>query len=151
MGLSLIAYLRDEKASGVAGGTCTLGGWVPRALNTLGGDTNFITLANNRFVLQPGKYFIEVEAPAYAVSQHQAKLKVIETNADVLVGSSSVSAANAPSLTYSKISGEIIVSVASTFEVQHRCAVTRSNDGFGAAGSFGLAEIYTQIKIIKKQ
>lgn len=151
-GLSEIAYLRDERASGQSGGSCLAGGvWNSRALNVLGGDTSFISLSNNRFVLQPGKYFIEISAPAYGVNAHQAKLKVIETNQDALNGSTAVSHATSPSVSSSLVAGELIVSMASTFEIQHRCLTEKLNIGYGAAANFGTPEIYTQVKIIKKQ
>ena len=150
-GLSEIAYLRDERASGVAGGTCTSTGWDSRVLNTLGGDSGFITLANNRFTLTPGKYFIEIVAPAFGVNQHQAKLKVIETNQDVMFGTNASSHASSPSGTTSIIMGEIIIEAASTFEIQHRCLGAKGTTGLGAPANFGSPEIYTQVKIIKKQ
>src|SRR5690606_39017563 len=99
----------------------------------------------------PGTYFVEIVAPAHGVNQHQAKLKVIETNADVLFGTNVASASNAPSTTLSVVMGEIVVSETSTFEIQHRCATTKADSGFGAFANFGSPEIYTQVKIIKKQ
>ena len=150
-GLSQIAYIRDEKTSGVAGGTCTASAWNTRILNTLGGDTSFITLQNNRFTLTPGKYFIEASTPGYQVGMTQAKLKVIETNEDVLVGSSTFSHNTSPSVVHSQIQGEVIIEQTSTFEVQQNCALTRNLSGLGVPSSFGLKEVYTQVKIIKTE
>jgi hypothetical protein len=150
-GLSQIAYLRDERASGVHGGSCTSGIWNTRSLSTLGGDNSFIALSNSRIILQPGKYFVEIQAPAFAVSQHQVKLKVLETNQDVLVGSTSMSHPTYGSTSHSIAAGEIIVSEMSTFEVQHRCAQDKGSIGLGIASNFGTSEIYTQVKIIKKE
>jgi hypothetical protein len=143
--------MRDERASGTNGGTCTAGSWMTRTLNTLGGDSNFISLSNSRFSLQPGVYFIEIVAPGHGVNQHQAKLRVIETNSDVLYGTNVSSASNAPSTTLSVIMGEVVVQATSTFEIQHRCSTPRADSGFGLAASFGTPETYTQVKIIKKQ
>ena len=148
-GLSEIAYLRDEKVSGLNAGTCTSGAWFARELNVMGGDSAFISLASNRFTLQPGKYFIEAMIPAFGVGAHQAKLKVVDTNSDVIIGTSSNG--GTVSGTVSTIAGEIVVSAASTFEIQHRCQTTRAANGLGAAANFGVNEVYTQIKIIKKQ
>lgn len=151
-GLSEIAYLRDEKPSGVQGGSCYSGSWFARDLNTLGGDNSFITLGSNSFVLQPGKYFIEADVPGYAIGLHKAKLVALETNEDALIGSSSVSApSSAPATTISKIQGEIIVSATTTFQIHHRCSSTKTTIGLGGGGNFGVPEIYTQVKIIKKQ
>jgi hypothetical protein len=150
-GLSEIAYLRDEKVSGLHGGDCTSGGWITRQLNTMGGDTSFISLSGNRIFLEPGKYFIEASVPGFAVNAHQAKLKFIEGNLDVMFGSSAVSLASAPTSSHSIISGEIVVTSASSFEIQQRCQTTKTINGLGQGVNFGTVEIYTQIKIIKKQ
>src|SRR5690606_4464419 len=108
-GLSEIAYLRDEKPSGTMGGSCNANGWQQRELNVLGGDTDFITLSNSRFTLKPGKYFIEIQAPAYMVGYHQAKLVVTNTGADALIGTSNVAHPSYGVTNYSTIMGEIIV------------------------------------------
>lgn len=150
-GMSQIAYLRDERPAGNHGGSCVAAdGFTQRALNTLGGDTGFISLSANRFTLTPGRYFIEASVPGFGLTFHQAKLAVIETNADALIGSSSFSPVSNSPITHSLISGEIIVSETSTFEIQHRCKQDRPTNGFGVAAGFG-SEIYTQVKIIKKQ
>jgi hypothetical protein len=148
-GLSEIAYLRDEKVPGLNAGTCMSGSWNTRELNTMGGDTGFISLSGNRFTLQPGKYFIEAMVPAFGVGTQQAKLKVIDTNTDVIIGSSMNGGTTAT--TVSTIAGEIVVTVTSTFEIQQRCQNTRAANGLGSAAAFGVNEVYTQIKIIKKE
>lgn len=150
-GLSEIAYLRDQRPTATHGGNCAANAWNTRSLNTMGGDTGFITLSNNQFTLQPGKYFIEAQMPAYSVGFHQAKLKVIETNSDVMYGTSNVTHPTSPSTSYSTISGEIIVEQVSTFEIQHRCGMGKNAIGLGIAANLGMPEIYTQLKIIKKQ
>ncbi len=150
-GLSEIAYLRDEKPSGTVGGSCSGTGWQQRELNVLGGDTNFISLNNSQFTLQPGKYFIEVHAPGYQLGYHQAKLFTVNTGADALIGTSNIAHPSYGVTNYSIIFGEIIVSATSTFEVQHRCGTMKPNLGFGVPVNFGTPEIYTQVKIIKKE
>ncbi len=147
-----IAYLRDERASGQHGGTCdsTLG-WQQRALNVLGGDAEFISLSNNQFVLQPGKYFVEAYVPAMQVNTHKSVLRVVETGADVILGSNGFSPATGGSITPSVVNGEIIVTTASTFTILTRCGTSKANTGFGIGTGFGSSEIFTQVKIIKKQ
>jgi len=150
-GLSEVAYLRDERNSGVNGGSCLGTVWNTRALNVLGGSTGFISLASNRFTLQPGKYFIEASAPAFQTGGSRIKLKVIETGEDVLIGSVAFSATTNPTVSKSEIQGEVIISVASTFEIQQRCQVEKLSNGFGPAASFGVKEVYTQVKITKTE
>ena len=149
--MSEIAYLRDERASGSSGGSCNAGVWATRVLNALGGNNSFVSLSNNRFKLIPGKYFIEIHAPAFQVAMSQAKLRVVETGEDVLIGSSAYSHITSPSMSHSVIQGELIVSQESSFEILQTCASTRNNTGFGAGGGFGTKEIYTQVKIIKTE
>ncbi|MFT2010969.1 hypothetical protein ACMA1I_20015 [Pontibacter sp. 13R65] len=143
------AFLRDERASGQHGGSSVGNTWNTRALNVLEGDNSFIQLAYNRFNLEPGKYLIEISAPAYASAAHQAKLKAIESNTDVLIGSTGFSHPSAPAITHSIIQGEIVISTPTTYEVQHRGGVERLFSGLGQATGFGTKEIYTQIKITK--
>lgn len=150
-GLSEIAYLRDQRAAGTHGGSCLANTWNVRPLNILGGDTGSISLENNRFTLQPGKYFIEIQAPAYMVGFHQAKLVVIDTGEDILYGSTMVSHPTNPSVTHSVINGEIIVAITSTFEIRHRCSNEKVGVGLGSGTAFGTPEVYTQVKVMKKQ
>lgn len=150
-GMSAVAYIKDQRASGVHGGSCVLAtGWNTRQLNSLSGDTSFISLSNNQIILQPGKYIFEAHAPAYAVAQHQAKLKSISGGNDVLYGTTMVSNPTNASTAHSVITGEIVISETTIFEIQHRCAAEKLNFGFGIAANFGTPEIYTQVKIIKK-
>lgn len=150
-GLTKIAYLRDEKPSGTTGGSCTATGWQQRDLNRLGGDTDFISLVDSRFTLTPGKYFIEVQVPGYMVGYHQAKLVLENNGSDVLIGTSMAAHPSYGITNHSTIQGEITVNQNSTFSVQHRCGSAKPNLGFGLPVSFGTIEIYTQMKIIKKE
>ncbi len=150
-GLSKIAYLRDEKPSGTTGGSCNATGWQQRDLNRLGGDTDFISLADSRFTLTPGKYFIEVQVPGYMVGYHQAKLVLENNGSDVLFGTSMAAHPSYGITNHSTIQGEITVNQNSTFSIQHRCGSAKPNLGFGLPVSFGTIEIYTQMKIIKKE
>ncbi|WP_262892195.1 collagen-like protein [Pontibacter akesuensis] len=143
------AFLRDQRQSAQHGGSAVLNQWNTRALNILEGDNSFVELSNNRFILQPGKYTIEIMAPAYATAAHQAKLKDINTGADVLIGTTGFSHPSAPAISHSFIQGILTVSTPTTYEVQHRAGVERLFSGLGQAANFGTVEIYTQIKIMK--
>ena len=150
-GLTKIAYLRDEKASGSFGGSCDGTNWQQRELNRIAGDTDFISLSNSRFTLAPGKYFIEIQAPAYMVGYHQAKLVLENTGSDVLIGNSMMAHPSYGVTNHSTIQGEVTVTQTSTFLIQHRCGTAKANLGFGMPVSFGTPEIYTQMKVIKKE
>jgi hypothetical protein len=148
-----IATIKDVKASGTAGGSFTAGSYLTRTLNTLDDPTGFVTsLTSNQFTLPGGRYYIEAKAPAYFVTQHKAKIvkDPAGTPSDTLIGSSEYSeATGSGQVTYSFIEGEVIIDSASTFEIQHKCSTTNSTSGFGTPSSYGVDEVYTQVKILK--
>ena len=146
--LQKTAIIKDVKPNGTYGGTCTSGQWLVRDLNSLSTSGNFITLANNRFLLQPGRYLLRGQAPAFVVSVHKAKI-VTDNDVDVLVGANGFSNNASPSLSSSIIVGEIQVSTATTFKVVHRCYATSPSVGFGMPANFDSPEIYTQLEVIK--
>lgn len=148
--LERIAYIKDVKSSGTAGGDFNSGAWRTRDLNTLEGDTSFINLASDQFILQPGKYSIRAFTPGFYCDVHKAKLYNITDAADEITGSSEVTApTTSESTTKSMINGSVTITVGTIFEIQHRCSTTKSGDGFGQACSFGDDEVYTQVEIRK--
>lgn len=142
------AYIKDVKASGSNGGTFTSGAWQTRDLNDLSGDTEFVSLSSNQFVLQPGKYITRSLAPAHNANIHKAKLRNITDSTDDIMGKVAHSASSSVA-TDSSVTGVIEILVPTTFEIQHRCAVTKATNGFGAAASFGVDEVYTTVEITK--
>lgn len=145
----LTVYLKDVKTSGTAGGTATSGSYQTRTLNTVEGDTSFVTLSSNQFTLSAGIYEIEAIAPAGIVSEHKAKLFNVTTSSDQILGSASYTSSSDLTQTISSIVGRVMLSQSNTFEIRHRVAVTRSSNGFGLNSSFGDSEVYTQVKIKK--
>lgn len=151
-----VAYIKDEKASGTNGGTATSGAYQTRTLNTLSGDTSFVSLSSNQFTLQPGTYKIKSTAPAQSaggseVQFHKIKLRNITDSTDTIIGSTAYNetVSGVGISTMSTLSGVFSISSAKTFEIQHRVAVTHATIGFGQAASFGDNEVYTQVEIEK--
>jgi hypothetical protein len=146
----MVAYLKDVKTSGTAGGTFTSGAWQTRTLNTVEGDLSVATLSSNQFTLQPGTYVVEIQAPAGFVNIHKAKLRNITDSTDDIIGTSE-HASNAGGIIVSKSAcmGTVTITTAKTFEVQHRCSTTYATDGFGYPSSLSVSEVYTQVKITK--
>lgn len=147
----LVAYLKDVKPSGTAGGTFTAGAWQTRTLNTVEGDGSIVSLNANTFTLGPGKYEIEVEAPGHYVGVHKCVLYSVTDTGDALIGSSERSQSqNTAVSTKSKIAGTLNLTNNKTFEIRHRCSNTVASNGFGEASNFGVSEVYTQVKIVRK-
>ena len=147
--LTRTAYIKDIKATTVAGGTFTQAALQTRDLNDLSGDTSFISLTTNQFTLNPGKYDIYASAPAFKVSTHQAVLYNITDSSVDIVGTSKVSAFGDDVDNDSTVIGSIDISISTTYELQHECTQTKTTDGFGSDSSLGLDEVYAQVRITK--
>ena len=142
-----VAFLRDVKSSGTDGGTFTSGAWQTRDLNTIEGDSEIVSLSANQFTLQAGKYVIEASAPAWSVNYHKSKIRNITGSSDAILGSSMYT--NSGATNCSTIYGTLIVNSPTVFELQHRCSVTGANTGLGVPATFGVDEVFAQVKITK--
>lgn len=145
----LIAYLKDVKTSGTQGGTFTSGAWQTRTLNTVEGDTSFVTLSANQFTLPAGRYEIEAGAPGYQVGNHKVKLRNITDSSDAIIGDNTKSGTATDTSSYSRAIGTLNLTASKTFELQHQCQVTSATAGFGNNTGFGVSEIYATVKIKK--
>lgn len=147
-----VAYVRDEKSSGVNGGTFTSGAWRTRTLNTSSDPGSIIvSLSTNQFTLASGTYMIEATAPGYAVDRHQARLQDITNAATIFYGNSEF-AQNlvANETTCSRVTGVFVVSGNTAYEIQHQCQTSQTSNGFGIEANFsGNTEVYTQVTITK--
>lgn len=146
-----IVYIKDIKPNGVHGGSCdpAKGFEQIRDLNTLSGDSSFVGVANNTITLAAGTYDFEATAPAYLDGLHKAVLVNASTGAIVIVGSNARSHNISGGMESSRILGVFTISEATSFVIKHRCGTSMPNIGFGAAVSFGVEEVYTQVKITK--
>lgn len=145
-----IAIIKDVKTNGVSGGTFTSGAWRTRDLNTLEGDSTFVSLSTNQFTLEAGEYKIRTFAPSKDVNNHKTRVYNFTDSAETTIISSSASA-NVTGGSYAPAiaSGVIKITEPKTFELQHRCGTSRATDGFGAASGYGNNENYSDIEIEK--
>lgn len=133
----------DEKTAGVNGGTFTQDIWQTRDLNTLRvNDGTLASLSSDQITLPAGTYECWISAPAFQVSQHMIRLRDITDDSTITTGGDTFSSSGAASTT-SFIYHKFTLSVSSALEVQHICKVTRTANGFGAAGNFSVVETYT--------
>jgi hypothetical protein len=145
-----VAYIKDVQAAGTEGGAFTSGAWRTRVLNTLEGDTSFVSLASNQFTLQPGTYHIEASAPGFSCTGHKALLYNITAAANQIIGAAAYSsAASTYAVTDSLIKGTFSITAATVFEIRHRCETTKTVNGLGIATNVAVSEIYTQVKLEK--
>ncbi len=138
--------LHDSKATTVSGGTFTQDAWQKRDITEdqdLGGHCS---VASSVITLAAGTYDCHIACPSYRVLTNRAKLVNTSDTADTLLGicchGSNVGSAGEVTMV-SHIMGRFVIAAEKTFEIQHRCSVTKTTSGFGVASSFGEAEIYT--------
>lgn len=144
-----VAYLKEIQSSGTDGGAFTSGAWQTRTLNTVEGDSSFLTLSGNIFTLVPGTYDIEATAPAFFVNDHQARLYDVTAGAAVSYGGGMRALATTGSTNSSTLMCRVTITSSTQYRIEHRCETTRSPDGFGQSVGFGNSEVYTQVKIKK--
>ena len=141
---SNIAVVKDVKGSGVDGGTFTSGAWQTRDLNTLEGDTTFISIdGSTTFTLDSGIYQITAHVPARDVAEHQARLYNVTDATVAAVGSAERTATASPA---SVIMTVIKIDAQKTFRIENRCQNTNNDDGFGQGVNWG-ENVYTQVQI----
>lgn len=144
-----IMHVQHRTSSGVNAGTFSAGAWRTRELNTVIANTIAgASLAGDQITLPAGTYIVRGHAPAASVDRHQARLYCVSVSAIYITGSSELAQDTTPTVTRSVFEGEITIPAPRTFEVQHRCTVSRSSDGLGKAAGFG-TEVYTHVFIEK--
>jgi hypothetical protein len=143
-------HMQDLKPSGTNGGTFTSGAWRTRDLNTiLNDDTGVVTLVTNQFTLPAGTYYMDAMAISIDTDNNQIRLRNISDSSTTLVGLNISTGANDEDGAPSVIRGKFTIATPKTFEIQHRCSLTRNTIGFGRANSFGEGEIYSQVQLWK--
>lgn len=142
------AVICDQKTSGTNGGTFTSGDWRTRDLNTEITDADgIVSISSNQFTLQAGTYLIKAFVPGYYVYDHKAKLYDVTASADVALGTSEYTSAQAQ--TRNVVTARVTISGATTYEIRHKCYNTKTNNGFGENNGYGV-EIYLIVEIYKE-
>jgi hypothetical protein len=146
-----LLHVREEQASGTAGGTFTAGAWRTRVLNAV--VFNAIvgaSLASNQITLPAGDFEVLAFAPARSVDHHHARL-YDATGAAVLVnGASGVVSSSESTQVVAPVVGRFSLAVPSLVELQHICLTTKATDGLGTArADFATVEVFSEIKLWK--
>ena len=136
--------IRDQKAQNTDGGTFTSGSWQTRTLNTEVSDAGgHASISSNQITLAAGTYECSIICPAYAVNRHQARLQNITDTSTTLIGTSMyMGVAAGDGVSASIIKGTFTIAGSKTFEVQHQCQTTKTDNGFCFDDNF-TTEIYT--------
>jgi hypothetical protein len=141
----------DSKATGTNGGTFTNGAWRTRDLNTsVFNNITSCSLSSNQISLPAGTYTISAQAPAFEVHENQTRFYNITDSTVELIGSSAYNSLGTI-VANSFIYGTFTIAATKTYELQHRCVITKSTNGFGVDNNaaFSLNNYYSQITITK--
>lgn len=142
-------YMRDEKSFGTPAGTFTNGAWRTRDLNTtVFNEGSFASLSGNQITLQPGVYTVYAIAPAFQVGGHQLRLQNITDAVTEILGHVSYSSTTDSISTHVFLFFRLSISVATIFELQHRCQLTKASSGLGVNATID-TEIYAGIKFLR--
>jgi hypothetical protein len=148
-GLPKMAIIQDRKPYNVDGGDSVVGINI-RQLNTVTVNTIGVTLNNNKFTIPSGTYSIVASAPAYAVREHQLRLRNITTNTTTVIGTTSWSISEYFAGSHSFIDDTFTIEYTSSFELQHYCNTAKSNNGVGVRNNGAYFDnVYASIKIVK--
>ena len=145
-----VAIFNETQANTTSGGTFTSGSYIKRVLNTT--VVNNITgcsIASSVITLPAGTFQVLATAPAHAVEKHKIRLQDTTAATTIAIGSNAQTANAVSVMTFSQLQATFVLSVSSTIELQHRCSLTKSSDGYGVNMSFGDSEIYSQITIAR--
>lgn len=137
------AIILDMKLPNAPSGTFESGKWITRSLNTFPPKHNFCTVANNKFTLTPGSYYIIIESSVYCVLGHKMRLQNMTDNYTEIYSLNRY----ADSGDVATINTFLEVSEPMTYEVQHICQKTINNTGFGISIGFNIPEIYCRVII----
>ena len=148
-----VAVVKDVKAYNANGGTSAGGGWQTRTLNTIDGESWFVSLnsGNNGFTLDPGAYEINAQAPGQYCNAFWIQLY---SNTNSAMASEPGQVAN------SQVDGGqwsanlsipyLAVTSAEEFAIHQYTGRAQSNNGLGIQGGVsGYDSVYTTVQIRK--
>lgn len=118
----------------VTGGTFTAGSWLTRPLNTVNDIGSLgITLNANVISVPAGTYSVSANAKAWGVIDHS--LRIQNTTDATTLGVNATYANNTYPLVTVYVP-KITFNTDVTVELQHRCEVTKTGDGWGIAMTY---------------
>lgn len=147
---SQFMHVRDEKASGTAGGSSIAGNQI-RTLNTV--VTNTIagaSLAANEVTLPAGTYRIFASAQAFSANRHRLRLVNVTDATVAILGASSYASQTDAGASDSAVTGRIVITATKAFNLTHFITVAQATTGLGVETSDTFAEVYASMMIWKE-
>ena len=145
-GVAPTCKLSEVQPSGTGGGSCVAGDQT-RTLNTISGDTWFITLNSSQFTLQPGEYEVDFFAPAYDCRQTRSYIYNITDASDEILGRGAL--AESGNQVDAEGFGTIEIASEKTFELRHYTRDVVASIGLGVVNTDGRDNVFSEVKIKK--
>jgi len=143
-----VAVLSDVKGGTTNGGDSVSTGWTPRELNTINGESWFVTLSgtgttglggtNTDFTLEPGTYEIEAFAPFYNTAYTQLRLYDKTNSSIAIVGTNNQTVANNGFIN-GPVYGVLNITASTEYCLQYRTSTAQSTYGLGEDSTFSAA------------
>lgn len=147
-----IAIFNETQASTTDGGTSVATTWTKRVLNTSVYNTlTGCSIASSVITLPAGTFYVEANAPFFLGGRVKIKLRNTTAGSDAIIGASSWSSNSTEAAqTSSVLSGTVVTTASTNFELQYYVSFARSTDGLGIASDIAsTSEVYATIYIEK--
>lgn len=142
-----LLHVREEQASGTAGGSSTAGSWQTRVLNTIVTNELGVTLVANVITgLPAGGYEAVGNAPAYVGFNHQMRLYDVTGAAVKVLGQMAWAHDAGYAEARAPIVGRFTLAVTSDLRLEYRVGSAWATNGLGKPGSWG-TEVYADLQI----
>ena len=139
------AYVSDQRTSGTDGGA-TIVGWNDRQLNTLTGDTSFISLNANQITLAAGTYEIRGRGALHSAFNSRNALYDVTNSAIAMISNSGYSG----TIVLPEFDDVLVVGASTTYKMQAYVAGAHASKGLGfATGIAGVNELFATLKITR--
>jgi len=149
-----VAFLKDLQTSATAGGTSSSNTVHTRTLNTIEGDSSFVTISSNQFTLGAGQYIIEGKCPGFKTGQQQAFIYNTTDSTYDIDGESSYTSPGDSTEYTALVSGVLTITSSKTYELRHWVDTGLATNGLGVFSDTHSSnpqsqEVFSVVKITK--
>jgi hypothetical protein len=156
-----VAYIQDIKAENTTGGTVNTSPWQARTLNTISGESWFVTLSgtgttgvggtNTDFTLEPGTYKFNIRSPFYRAGDIRIRLYNITNSVVSGIGASLYSTTDTGGTDFAYFEALKTFTASTKLKVEYSASNNPSGtSGLGnATDDTGYNEVYTTVQIEK--
>lgn len=146
------AYLRDEKASGTAGGSGTASAWNTRTLNTEVSDANsIVSLSANKFTVAAGSYVIRARGMNYLGGRSRLRIYDVTNSAVLLIGANSYASGGSNTIDDApdcELFGTVVLGATTELRLDQWLEKNAGGGNvLGVANSTGDVEVYAEVEI----